>query len=323
MKSHGDKPDNDIDNTPQERDQQFTINLSPLITAASEATQWVGKMTQFSVATQQLAENIANQILDVVKPFETFIEYFQLTENIVNQILDVMKPFKRSIEYLQDLIEKYRVTEDEATRILNKYKWPISPSMPLGFMFEVIELDRQGGNQRGAINKLFVDYFSTNDFEQLSELIETWKPSPLFEPRMKIFRDCVAALKLASGKYNASNIVLPTLIAQIDGILTEYMGQKQIPRYTLTRRGRIRQDRQWKSKFRAQTVNQYFSDASLALANDILLDVLFQTALPGQPLKTPFTFNRHKVMHGEYTQYGRIDNTLRAFLILDFLSELQ
>lgn len=294
MKSHDNKPENYIDSTPK-----VTINLSPLITAALKATHWVGKMTQFAVATQQLAENIANQILDVVKLSEGFVKY------------------------LQELGEKVRLTEAGTARILNKYKWPVSPSMPFDLMFDVIELDMRGGNQRGAINKLFVDYFSANDFEPLSALIETWKSNPLFEPRMKIFRDCVAALKHADGRYNASNIVLPTLIAQIDGILTEYMQQKQIPRYIVTQRGGVTQDRQWKSKFRAQTANQYFSDSFLALANDILLDVLFQKALPSQPLKTPFTFSRHKVMHGEYTRYGRIDNTLRAFLILDFLSEMQ
>jgi hypothetical protein len=300
MKSHDDKPDNDIDGTPQEQDQQFTINLSRLITATLQSTQWAAKIVQSTVATQQWAENIANQILDVGKFSKVFAKYFQR---------------------LEELGEKLRVADAETAKILNKYKWPVSPSMPFSFMFKVIELHRQGGNQRGAINKLFVDYFSANDFEQLSALIETWKSNPLFEPRMKIFRDCVAALKQADGRYNASNIVLPTLIAQIDGILTKYMEQKRIPRY-VTQNGRVLPDRQWKSKFRAQTANQYSSDL-LLLTPDILLDVLFQNALPGHPLKVPFTFSRHKVMHGEYTRYGRIDNTFRAFLILDFLSELQ
>ena len=60
----------------------------------------------------------------------------------------------------------------------------------------------------------------------------------------------------------------------------------------------------------------------LDLANEIFLNILFQIAYPGKPLKTPFTFNRHKIIHGEYLKYGRIDNTIRAFLILDFLATL-
>jgi len=305
MKSHEDTPDNDIDSAPQ-----VTTNLSAAITAALKATQWAEKMTQFAVPIQQAAEKMTQ--------FAVLIQ--QAAENIVNQILPFVELSEHFAKYFREVGEKLRVTDAETARILNKYKWPVSPSMPFRFMFKVIELHRQGGNQRGAINKLFVDYFSANDYEQLSALVETWKSNPLFEPRMKIFRDCVAALKHADGRYNASNIVLPTLIAQIDGILTKYMEQKQIDRWVETQKG-VRQDRQWKSKLRAQIANQYSLDL-FSLTSDILLDVLFQKALPGQPLKVPFTFSRHKVMHGEYTRYGRIDNTFRAFLILDFLSGL-
>jgi len=78
------------------------------------------------------------------------------------------------------------------------------------------------------------------------------------------------------------------------------------------------EDKVWKGWFKGLTPNQKLLD----LANDIFLNILFQRAQPGQPLETPFTFSRHKIMHGEYLRYGRIDNTIRAFLILDFLATL-
>ena len=68
-----------------------------------------------------------------------------------------------------------------------------------------------------------------------------------------------------------------------------------------------------------QTFNQDFLD----LANDIFLNILFQDSKSGQPLDIPFIFNRHKIMHGEQFRYGRTDNTIRAFLILDFLASLK
>ena len=77
----------------------------------------------------------------------------------------------------------------------------------------------------------------------------------------------------------------------------------------------------WKRDFRSITESDIYSDVS-GLANDILLDFLFQNAYPGLPLEMPFTFNRHKILHGEITKYGRFDNTLRAFLILDFLNSV-
>jgi hypothetical protein len=55
----------------------------------------------------------------------------------------------------------------------------------------------------------------------------------------------------------------------------------------------------------------------------LLLEILFQEAFQGQDLTIPSTFSRHKILHGEYINYGRIDNTIRAFLILDFLHYLE
>jgi hypothetical protein len=117
-------------------------------------------------------------------------------------------------------------------------------------------------------------------------------------------------MRNAKDKCNPSNFVIPTLIAQIDGIRIEFMDQNGLSFWT--------KDKVWKRWFEGQTSNQELLD----LANDIFLNILFQKSQPGKPLETPFTFSRHKIMHGEYLRYGRIDNTIRAFLILDFLATL-
>ncbi len=117
-------------------------------------------------------------------------------------------------------------------------------------------------------------------------------------------------MKNAKGKYNPSNIVLPTLIAQIDGIRIEFMNRNGLSFWTKVEK--------WKGLFNGLTLNQKLYES----ANDIFLNILFQESQPGKPLETPFTFNRHKIIHGEYLKYGRIDNTIRAFLILDFLATL-
>jgi len=127
---------------------------------------------------------------------------------------------------------------------------------------------------------------------------------------MKIFRDCISALRSARSGSNPSNLVLPTLIAQIDGIKTEFMKQKGLSDEQI--------QRNWKAWLKCQTSSQRL----LSAANDVLVSILFQKSLPGKPLEIPFTFSRHKIMHGEQYRYGRIDNTMRAFLILDFLAAL-
>ena len=182
--------------------------------------------------------------------------------------------------------------------------------MPLTFIFEVVEIGRRKGNQRKTINRLFIDYFSSNNFENLEKLVDGWETNEIFKSRMKIFRDCISVMRNAKGKYNPSTIVLPTLIAQIDGIRIEFMNRNGLSFWT--------KDRVWKGWFKGQTPNQKLLD----LANDIFLNILFQKSQPGRPLETPFTFNRHKIMHGEYLRYGRIDHTIRAFMISDFLATL-
>jgi len=65
------------------------------------------------------------------------------------------------------------------------------------------------------------------------------------------------------------------------------------------------------------------SKVALEIGNDFILNTLFQTAYTKQKLKKPFGLNRHKIMHGEYVNYGRNDHLIRSYLILDFLYGLE
>ena len=227
--------------------------------------------------------------------------------------------FKRYDDFWRNFQKQYKITEQEAIQILKKYKWFITPSLPSYFVYNVVKIGRKRGNQRKNINKLFVDYFCSNDFENLENFLEEWGDISIFKPRMKIFKDCIYVLKSSKRKTNPSNLLLPTLIAQIDGIQAEFM---ELNGLAVNSKGR------WEDKdgnqitpikwFKTQTSNKDLLDSS----NHIFLNILFQKAYRGEPLETPFTFSRHKIMHGEYLNYGRIDNTIRAFMILDFLATL-
>lgn len=269
--------------------------------------------------------SIIRQTTYITESIRPAIEQCQLTARIVSEYLapqinfwqnwveqnrEIFDAYRR---FWQTFQKQYQITKQEAIQILRKYKWFITPSLPLTFIFKVVKIGKRNGNQRKAINGLFVDYFSSNNFENLEKLVDGWKTNEIFKPRIKIFRDCVSVMRNAKGKYNPSTIVLPTLIAQIDGIRREFMEQNGLS-FNPKKRNVVG----WKVWFKGQTSNQELLD----LANDIFLNILFQKSQPGRPLETPFTFNRHKIMHGEYLKYGRIDNTIRAFLISDFLATL-
>jgi len=222
--------------------------------------------------------------------------------------------------------EEYKIAEKEAIECLKKYHWFITPSLPIDFVYNAVKICKRSGNQIKLMNKLFIDYFSDDDFTGLENMVESWKDKEIFKPRMKILRDCVLTLKESSSNCNASNLIIPTLITQIDGIQRDFMGKNDL---RVTRQGLMGSDSNvlvdengdkiyWKDWYGNLTTDDEILDS----ANDIFLNILFQKSQTGEPLETPFTFSRHKILHGGSIRYGRKTNTIRAFLILDFLASL-
>ena len=129
---------------------------------------------------------------------------------------------------------------------------------------------------------------------------------------MKIIRDALAIfMHSVNTRRNYCTVVLPPLLAQIDGIFSQILEKNGIDIKEL------RGYREKKNKF-SQIDRKIIDEELQNLIEDIFLNILFERAEYGN--MTTYTFNRHKILHGEYLRYGRKDNVLRAFLILDFLS---
>ncbi len=267
---------------------------------------------QLEKSQLRIAESVASVVRQWESSIRTISEALSPQIELWQKWLEKNRSIFQNIAiYLEEFERLYRITEKEAVRILRKHKWLITPSLPANFLYHVVRIGKRRGNQRGAINSLFVEYFLADECKNLEILVDSWKGNPLFQPRLKILRDCVSVIKEADGKFNPSNFVLPTLIAQIDGIRIEFMDRNGINFWV--------KDKKWKPLFKVKTSN----DIILDLAGDIFLDILFQKSVHAAPLQIPFVFNRHKILHGEYKKYGRIDNTIRAFLVLDFLACLK
>lgn len=249
---------------------------------------------------ERIAETLKPVIAQLLSQKESWQRWIKENEEIFQKYTKLGKKFER----------RFAIPKEEAFRVLKKYKWFISPQTPLIFLFDVVEIEKKVGNQQNAINKLFVDHYSDNNFIELEKLIEGWEENEVFKSRIKIFRDCVFALKSKRKNYNPSNLVIPTLIAQIEGIIKDFMKRLGLP-------WEWEWEEPWNRWFKEGNENELYN-----VANYLLLEILFQKAIPGEPLEIPFTFNRHKILHGEYTNYGRINNTIRAFLILDLLDNI-
>jgi len=305
--------------------QNFENKYKNIIGQSSYITESISGINSAAKAFKELQLNVSQ----AMKPL---IEQYQLNSSFLSKILtpqitgwqnwvNSQKILFNSHKNLwQNFKKQYDISEHEAIKILKKYKWFITPSIPINFIFIVVKEGRKRGNQRRAINKLFIDYFTRQNFANLKSVVLGWGSKTIFKPRMRIFKNCISVLQMPRKGVNLSDVILPTLIAQIDGIQKEFMKQKGLSfdpkkwEWKDTKGNVVK----WKEWFKEQTSNDKLDE----LTNDIFLNILFQKAVPGQPLAIPFTFNRHKILHGESLKYGRIDNTIRAFLILDFLATL-
>jgi hypothetical protein len=236
---------------------------------------------------------------------------------------DIFANFSKQFREFAESLKNWDLTTKNVDRILKKYKWFISLSLPASFYVKVLEIEETGVSKRKRINALFVDYFSKENYKALEELVEGWRHHPQFKPRMKIFRNCVKTLKRAKLWENPSIVVIPTLIPQIEGITNEIVEEYNVVQDPVTKKWIDGKGNQSAKKEEAKrkliaSLNEYSP-----LGEYLLLDVLFQEALRGKSLGIPTTFSRHKILHGECINYGRKDNTIRAFLILDFLHYLK
>lgn len=277
-------------------------------------------------------QQIRNYQKDIAKHLEPCMTQIQFTANYLeklkpqielwqNWIKQNTNIYKKHIDYWREFAKQYKLTEKQALDILRKYKWPITPSLPFNFIFEIVAASKNSNSAKNAINRLFVEYFTMNNCSNLKDLFSNWKENEIFKPRITILKDCINLFSNDNIKINKSNLIIPTLIAQIDGIQKDFMLQKGVTFDSKKHKWKDNTGNvvKWNDWFQCQTLTEELLDVS----NDIFLNILFQKALPGEPLKIPFTFNRHKIMHGEYLKYGRIDNSIRSFLILDFLASLK
>ncbi|MBN2208418.1 MAG: hypothetical protein JW759_03895 [Candidatus Coatesbacteria bacterium] len=252
---------------------------------------------------------------------------------------DVNAWFRRNTERLAQyakliaqIADEMKLAEEVVNQALRKARWPLSPDTPVLFWIKVAELAVKPGvqpsHQAEAIDNLFVEYYTSDHHQALTEMVLGWQQNAHFQPRMEILKDCLSVISTAAPGINVSNVVIPAMIAQMDGVKTDILESMGLQRViTRDKRGKRRieqnrwedtsgQERNWKDWLRDEMESQ---PQFRQIAGDVLLETLYETAYPGQQVGWG-TFSRHKIVHGESLKYGTLPNTIRAFLILDFLA---
>lgn len=286
-------------------------------------------MPYFKSAIPQLKSisNVISSISYISDLSELLLPQIDMWSNWRSNNQKILDFYYQSLENWNNFLEEYHIRESTAINYLKKYHWFISPSMDISVVNDIILIAESNSNHKSSkINKLFYDYFIKNECENLDDMLDYWSHNIVFKKRMKIFRDSVNLIKLNEKNINPSNLIVPTLIAQIDGIQNDFMATNNLTvkfNKIYDADGNKLKDNHGqnihlKQYFRNLTSQDEFLDAM----NDVFLDVLFQDTMPGEEYKTSIHFSRHKILHGENFRYGRKDYMIRCFMILDFLNEL-
>lgn len=264
----------------------------------------------------------AAMILNAIQPQISF------WNDWLNNNRQIFKFYEDSNAFWKNVRKHYNISKKKALTCIKKYNWFISPSMDPSIVYNIVSVYKSDSKSKwGDINHVFYDYFLEDDCEKLNLFVDNWSSNPIFEGRMKIIRDCVEIIKNHPKNVNFSNLVVPVLISQIDGIQMEFMNQRGLKvdkkKVVCDFEGNRKKDEHGQNIKHRQYIRELTSnDEFLDAMNDVFLDVLFQHTERGEDHKTSIKFSRHKIMHGEHFTYGRKYNAIRCFMILDFFHGL-
>lgn len=264
----------------------------------------------------------AAMILNAIQPQISF------WNDWLNNNRQIFKFYEDSNAFWKNVRKHYNISKKKALTCIKKYNWFISPNMDPSIVYNIVSVCKSDSKSKwGDINHVFYDYFLEDDCEKLNLFVDNWSSNPIFEGRMKIIRDCVEIIKNHPKNVNFSNLVVPVLISQIDGIQMEFMNQRGLKvdkkKVVCDFEGNRKKDEHGQNIKHRQYIRELTSnDEFLDAMNDVFLDVLFQHTERGEDHKTSIKFSRHKIMHGEHFTYGRKYNAIRCFMILDFFHGL-
>lgn len=196
--------------------------------------------------------------------------------------------------------------------LCSEYGWCFVPDAAFHTLFQAVQRVNTADRPDRELYRVLRDYFIADDWFELNELVRRTKAT--HPKRLKILRDCITTMKMhgqrAQGyRFNACNLVVPSLVTVVEGMLADFALDLGISRW---------------SKNRFIYLRDTLFSVSFAFdkpAIDLVFDILFSfadansDAIPASGRR----LNRHKIMHGNWLEYGRLEHVIRLFLMVRFL----
>jgi hypothetical protein len=249
----------------------------------------------FIKTLQNISDSIVQVITPYAEPFKKFQKFCEENKSELSQfIIDIITQLQKVNNYLsRDLFEK-----------LIKYGWVLPDSLPIsvagGLFRKIEEADLKIVDEQIIFDDFFINEFSSNNWEYLSDIYDDWENNKkIKQERLNIIKDCLFVIKNPDCKNVAANVVIPTLIAQIEGLICDKFGDKC-------------------------SLKDNLNNQLEEVAKYMLYDTLFKYSKYGDlsNLKDP-SLSRNKILHGEYTEYGKVENIIKLFLLIEIIVNTQ
>ena len=240
-----------------------------------------------------------------------FVELSEAINRQAEQIKKIVEPLTRQASLVSEAFHSYqkKYEEDkESLATLSQAGLILAPSMDKKYLERIRKY--KGANNTRSIYTATRRYYSDKEYQQLHKLVKSLELNSIFKPRLGIVNDALWAH--VQGKYTLS---IPTLLAQIEGIIIDY---------------RLIYDPNAKKVIGKDAIKETLDNAS-GLGSLVLYEGLTEFIETTVFKKNDFNklsvfnrkkLNRHIVLHGRQLNYASEINSLRAFLILDVLALL-
>lgn len=257
---------------------------------------------------QPAIENWNRQMVAIyqtmVQPIQKLQEFYkkameparQLTEWLNKQAYYIAQVTNKALISLKERDEEEAVMLQEINKELIPYGWVFSPSLP-AFSMKKIYLQLKGKGVKAVIGT-FTEYFTNQVCKQIIKRICSKSE---FNTRSHLIRDAFQAH--CEEKYTLS---VPVFLAQTEGAFMDYFENKL---YSSRKKKYLK-----KSSSSFKLINVAIESFEV-----FIQDVLAKTY--GVKEKIPEgIFARHPILHGGSTDYGMKENSIRAILLLDYVS---
>ncbi len=177
-------------------------------------------------------------------------------------------------------------------------------------------------------------YYSNNRWAKLADIVKKWAECEFISERHHILKACFKNLIFSHGENTGiEHIIIPTLIAQIDGIKQDILNivPENIelnPNFIQDKPKKYIRKTDIDHQKICSAISELISPNDATIFYDVICRGVFQSSEQFKRQKQEGTntanFNRHRIIHGDKISldYGTTENVIRAFLYIDFMVKI-